>query len=129
MAQIGSPSGLTAFNVVIPTGFVAETTTVVAVDLNNYIDDLLLILNVKRPNASAGTLAVTFLDSPDNTNFTALTSPTFANITTATETTATVSISRKAVQRYLQAKATTSSASSTGTYVTSIVGVGMKQLV
>lgn len=129
MAQIGSPSGATAFQVVQPISIVAETTTYPGVDLKDYIDDVSLILSMKRPNASASTINVTLLHSGDNTTFTALTAPTFAQVTTATETTERITVNTRDIYRYLQAKATTASASSTGTYVTSIVGVGVKQVI
>ncbi len=129
MAQIGSPAGATAFQVVQPISIVAETTTYAGVDIKDYIDDISLILSMKRPNACASTINVTLLHSGDNSTFTALTAPTFAQVTTATETTELISVNTRGLYRYLQVKATTASASSTGTYVSSVVGVGVKQVI
>ncbi len=129
-----TPLGCTATQLVVPTAATAETTTVAGVDLKDFVDELLVIMSIKRPNAVAGTHSVTFKDSPDNSTFTAvsggptaLTTPTFAAVTTATETTATVSINTRAIQRYLQVAYIT--IGTTATYNTSVVAVGLKQVV
>lgn len=127
MPQIGSAQGLTAFQVVQPISIVAETTTYAGVDLKGYVDEIGLILSMKRPNACASTINVTLLHSGDNSTFTAVTAPTFAQVTTATESIEKIEVNTKALFRYLQVKATTASASSTGTYVTSVIGVGAKK--
>ena len=65
MPQIGSPLGSTAVQLLVPTNATAETTTVAGVDLKDFIDDILIVLSSKRPNASAGaTLNVTFNVAP-----------------------------------------------------------------
>ena len=129
MSQATTPLGCTPVQFVTPTAMTAETTTVAGVDLTDFIDDVLIILSSKRPNASAGaTLNVTFKDSPDNSTFTALSAgPTIALAAATTETTATVSISTRAIQRYLQASYI--AAGTTGTFNTSVIAVGLKQVV
>lgn len=129
MAQIASPLGATTVQFVVPTNMTAETTTVAGVDLKDFVDDILIVLSAKRPNASAGaTLNVTFKDSPDNSTFTAVSGgPTIALAAATTETVTTVSISTRAIQRYLQASYIC--AGTTGTFNTSVIGVGVKQVI
>lgn len=129
MSQATTPLGCTPLQFLVPTAVTAETTTVAGVDLKDFVDDILIILSSKRPNASAGaTLNIVFKDSPDNSTFTALsTSPTFAVAAATTETTATVSINTRSCQRYLQASYI--AAGTTGTFNASVVGIGLKQVV
>ncbi len=129
MPQLSSSLGAGFVQLLTPTNTTAETTTVVGVDLQDYIDDLLVVLSVKRPNNSATTTcSVTFKDSADNSTFTALTSPTFATIAASnTQTVTTVSINTRAIRRYLQVAYITEG--TTGTFNCSVVGIGTKQLV
>lgn len=129
MSQATTPLGCTVVQLLTPTNATAETTTVAGVDLKDFIDDILIVLSSKRPNASAGaTLNVTFKDSPDNSTFTALTAgPTIALAAATTETVTTVSLSTRSVQRYLQVSYI--AAGTTGTFDVSVVGIGLKQVV
>jgi hypothetical protein len=129
MSQATTPLGCTVVQLLTPTNTTAETTTVAGVDLKDFIDDLLVVFSYKRPNASAGAaIAVTFKDSPDNSTFTALSTPTFATLAaTDTQGSATVSINTRAIQRYLQVAYITTG--TTGTYNASVVGIGLKQVV
>lgn len=129
MSQAASPQGLTTVQLLTPTNTVAETTTVAGVDLKDFVDDVLVVLSYKRPNASAGaSCAVTFKDSPDNSTFTALTTPTFATLAAAdTQGSATVSINTRAIQRYLQVAYITAGA--TGTFNASVLAIGVKQVI
>ncbi len=129
MPQLSSSLGAGFVQLLTPTNTTAETTTVAGVDMQDFIDDVLIVLSAKRPNASAGcTMAVTFKDSADNSTFTALTLPTFATLAADnTQTVTTVSINTRAIRRYLQVAYIT--AGTTGTFNASVVGIGTKQLV
>jgi hypothetical protein len=129
MPQIASVLGATAVQLLTPTRTTAETTTVAGVDMKDFVDDILVILSYKRPNASAGaTLDVTFKDSADNSTFTALTTPTFAQVLAAsTQGSATVAINARAIKRYLQVSYITTG--TTGTFDASVVAVGVKQVI
>ncbi len=129
MSQAASPQGLTVVQLLTPTNTTAETTTVAGVDLKDFVDDVLVVLSYKRPNASAGAaMAISFKDSTDNSTFAALTTPTFVSLAAAdTQGSATVSINTRAINRYLQVAYTTTG--STGTFNASIVAVGVKQVI
>lgn len=127
MSTAASPLGNSHVVLMTPTNTTAETTTLAGVDLNDFVEDLLVILSYKRPNASAGaTLDVSFKDSADNSTFTALAAPTFAQVLAAsTQGSATLSIARRSVKRYLQIAYITTG--TTGTFNTSVIAVGLKQ--
>jgi hypothetical protein len=129
MSQATTPLGQVPVQLLVPTNTTAETTTVAGVDLKDFVDDILIILSAKRPNASAGaSFSLSFKDSPDNSTFTAVAGgPTIALAAATTETTATVSINTRSIQRYLQASYIT--LGTTGTYNASVVAIGLKQVV
>ena len=129
MPQANTALGTSQVQLLVPTRTTAETTTVVGVDLKDFVDDLLIVLSSKRPNASAATtFTCTFKDSPDNSTFTAVSGgPTLTVAAAATETTTTVSISTRAIARYLQASYI--AVGTTGTFDVSIVGIGLKQVI
>jgi hypothetical protein len=105
----------------------AGTQTGVGVDLTGYVGNLMIVLSAAGANTDGGaTITYSLLDSADNTTFTALTTPTFAAVTAAS-TLATVSLDPKAVRRYVQFKALTTS--TTATFTTSAVMVGLKNRV
>lgn len=105
----------------------AGTQTGAGVDLTGYVGNLMVILSAAGANGDNGaTITYSLLDSADNTTFTALTTPTFAAVTAAS-TLATVALDPKAVRRYVQFKALT--ASTTATFTTSAVMVGLKNRV
>jgi hypothetical protein len=105
----------------------AGTQTGVGVDLTGYVGNLMIVLSAAGANTDGGaTITYSLLDSADNTTFTALTTPTFAAVTAAS-TLATVALDPKAVRRYVQFKALTTS--TTATFTTSAVMVGLKNRV
>ena len=105
----------------------AGTATITGVDLRDYIGQVKLILNSTSPVADGSTtLTINLLDSADNTTYTTLTSPTFAAITAATGA-ASVSLDTRNVSRYIQARHVVTG--TTATFTTSLIGVGLKQVV
>ena len=59
----------TAIALLPPTAITAATTTYAGVDLQAFVGNVLVTLNWVRPNAATGTLALSILDSADNTTF------------------------------------------------------------
>ena len=121
----GALTSTTLLNKHVPVA--AGTQTGAGVDLTGYVGNLMVILSAAGANGDNGaTITYSLLDSADNTTFTALTTPTFAAVTAAS-TLATVALDPKAVRRYVQFKALT--ASTTATFTTSAVMVGLKNRV
>jgi len=105
----------------------AGTATIAGVDLRDYIGQVKLILNSTSPVADGSTtLTINLLDSADNTTYVTLTSPTFSAITGATGAAA-VSLDTRDVRRYIQARHVVTG--TTATFTTSLIGVGLKQVV
>jgi hypothetical protein len=105
----------------------AGTATIAGVDLQDYIGNVKLILTHAGAAADGSTtLTVNLLDSADDTTYTTLTTPTFAAIT-ATSGQVSVALDTKAVRRYIQARHVVTG--TTATFATSLIGVGLKQIV
>ena len=114
---------LTPTNILVAAG----TATVAGVDLQDFIGNLKLTLSYSSTHATGGTtLTVNLLDSADDTTYTTLTTPTFAPQTAATGTVS-VALDTRAVRRYVQARYVVTG--TTATFATSIVGVGLKQVI
>jgi len=105
----------------------AGTATIAGVDLQDYIGGVKLILTHAGAAADGSTtLTVNLLDSADNTTFATLTSPTFAAIT-ADSGQVSVNLDTRSVRRYIQARHVVTG--TTATFCTSLIGVGIKQVV
>lgn len=105
----------------------AGTQTGAGVDLTGYVGNLMVILSSVGENGDGGaTMTYSLLDSADNTTFAALTTPTFAPVT-ANSATVTVALDPRAVRKYVQFKALTSS--TTATFTTAAIIVGIKNRV
>ena len=105
----------------------AGTQTGVGVDLTGYVGNLMIVLSSVGENTDGGaTITYSLLDSADNTTFAALTTPTFAAVTSASSL-LTVALDPKAVRKYVQFKALT--ASTTATFTTAAIMVGLQQRV
>lgn len=105
----------------------AGTATIAGVDLQDYIGNCKLILNWAGAAADGSTtMTINLLDSADNTTFTTLTTPTFA-ATTAASGTVEVALDTRSVRRYVQARHVVTG--TTATFTTSLIGVGLKQVV
>ncbi len=103
------------------------TATFAGVDIQDFIGTCKLIFStVNTSNTDGGvTLTCNLLDSADNTTFTTLTTPTIAAVT-ATSSLQTIALDTRVVRRYVQFKHLTTS---TGTFATSVILVGQKQVV
>lgn len=105
----------------------AGTATIAGVDLKDYIGNCKLILNWAGAAADGSTtMTINLLDSADNTTFTTLTTPTFA-AQTGTSGTVEVALDTRSVRRYVQARHVVTG--TTATFTTSLIGVGLKQVV
>jgi hypothetical protein len=105
----------------------AGTATIAGVDLQDYIGNIKLILNWAGAAADGSTtMTINLLDSADNTTFTTLTTPTFA-ATTASSGTVSVALDTRACRRYVQARHVVTG--TTATFTTSLIGVGLTQLI
>jgi hypothetical protein len=105
----------------------AGTATIAGVDLQDFIGNIKLILNWSGAAADgANTLTINLLDSADNTTFATLTTPTLPAVTAASGTLE-VALDTRSVRRYIQARHV--SANTTATHTTSLIGVGLKQVV
>jgi len=110
-------------NILVASG----TATIAGVDLQDYIDNVMLVLTYSGAAADGSTtLTINLLDSADDTTYTTLTSPTFA-ATTAASGQVSVALDTRAVRRYIQARHVVTG--TTATFCTSLVGVGFKQVV
>lgn len=120
----------TAFTLIPPANLLvaAGTQTYAGVDLQDYIGIIKLTFSHAGAAADgANSLAVSILDSADNTTFAATAGlPTFAAIT-ADSGTVSVGLDTRNCRRYVQGKLLT--ASTTATFRSSMVGVGLKQVV
>jgi hypothetical protein len=108
-------------NILVASG----TATIAGVDLKDFIGNMKLILNYAQPSAGAG-LQISLLDSADNTTFSALSSPTFAN-QTASSGTVEVALDLRNCKRYVQCQHVVTG--TTGTFTASLIGVGIKQVI
>ena len=121
---------LTAFTVIPGVNLLvaAGTQTYAGVDIQDYIGNLKLIFTWAGAAADgANSLAVSILDSADNTTFAATAGlPTFAAIT-ATSGEVSVALDTRNCRRYIQGKLLT--ASTTATFRNAMVGVGLKAVV
>ena len=118
----------TAIALLPPTANVAATTTYAGVDLQSFVGNVLVTLNWVRPNAATGALALSILDSADNTTFAAnAATGVISNVTTATSGCVQCAIDTKAVNRYVQPKLTCSG--TTATWTASLVIAGLKTIV
>ena len=105
----------------------AGTATIAGVDLQDYIGNVKLILTHAGAAADGSTtMTINLLDSADDTTYTTLTSPTFA-ATTAASGQVSVALDTRAVRRYIQARHVVTG--TTATFCTSLIGVGLKQIV
>lgn len=105
----------------------AGTATIAGVDLQDYIGNVKLILTHAGAAADGSTtMTINLLDSADDTTYTTLTSPTFA-ATTAASGQVSVALDTRAVRRYIQARHVVTG--TTATFCTSLIGVGLKQVV
>lgn len=115
--------GLMSKKILVASG----TQTAAGVDLRDFVGNLKVTIHSVGENGDGGaTIVYSFLDSADDTTYTALTTPAPITVTAATVTTS-VSVDTRAVRRFLQAKALT--ASTTATFTVGIVGAGLKQRV
>lgn len=121
---------LTAFTVIPGVNLLvaAGTQSYAGVDIQDYIGNLKLIFTWAGAAADgANSLAVSILDSADNTTFAATAGlPTFAAIT-ATSGEVSVALDTRNCRRYIQGKLLT--ASTTATFRNAMVGVGLKAVV
>jgi hypothetical protein len=121
---------LTAFNVIPGVNLLvaAGTQTYAGVDLQDYIGTCKLIFTWAGAAADgSNSLAISILDSADNTTFAATAGlPTFADVT-ATSGTVSVGLDTRNCRRYIQGKLLT--ASTTATFRSAMVGVGLKAVV
>jgi len=106
----------------------AGTQTYAGVDMQDFIGVCKLSFTWAGAAADgSNSLAVSILDSADNTTFAASAGlPTFAAIT-ATSGTVSVGLDTRACKRYIQGKLLT--ASTTATFRSAMIGVGLKQVV
>lgn len=106
----------------------AGTQTYAGVDVKDYIGEIKLVFTHAGAAADgSNSLQVSILDSADNTTFAASAGlPTFAAIT-ASSGTVSVGLDTKACKRYVQGKLLTSS--TTATFRSACVGVGLKQVI
>jgi hypothetical protein len=121
---------LTAFALVPAVNLLvaAGTQTYAGVDLQDYINNIKLTFTWAGAAADgSNSLAVSILDSADNTTFAATAGlPTFAAIT-ADSGTVSVALDTRNVRRYIQGKLLTSS--TTATFRSALLGVGLKQVI
>jgi hypothetical protein len=121
---------LTAFSLVPAVNLLvaAGTQTYAGVDLQDYINNVKLIFTHAGAAADgSNSLQVSILDSADNTTFAATAGlPTFAAIT-ADSGTVSVALDTRNCRRYIQGKLLTSS--TTATFRSALIGVGLKQVV
>ena len=104
----------------------AGTQTAAGVDLRDYIGEVKVILTWSGAAADgANSMQASILDSADNTTFAANTHATFAAVT-ATSGQVSVGLDTRKFNRYVQGKLVT--ASTTATFTTSMVAVGVKQV-
>lgn len=106
----------------------AGTQTYAGVDIQDYIGEIKLVFTHAGAAADgSNSLQVSILDSADNTTFAASAGlPTFAAIT-ASSGTVSVGLDTRSCKRYVQGKLLTSS--TTATFRSALVGVGLKQVV
>ncbi len=118
-----SVAQLMAKNILVAAG----TQTAAGVDLIDYIETVKVIVTYTGASSDgAMSMQYSLLDSADNTTFAASSYlPTFA-ATTATSNTQTVELDTRNCKRYVQFKALTSS--TTATFITGAVLVGVKQV-
>lgn len=121
---------LTGFALIQPVNLLvaAGTQTYAGVDMISFIGIVKLILTWAGAAADGShSLQPSILDSADNTTFAASAGlPTFA-AQTASSGTVSVALDTRACKRYVQGKLLT--ASTTATFRTSIVGVGLQQVI
>ena len=118
----------TAIAFLPPTAITAATTTYAGVDLQAYIGNVLVTLNWVRPNAATGALALSILDSADNTTFAAnAATGVISNVTTATSGCVQCAIDTRAVKRYVQPQLTCSG--TTATWTAGLVIAGLKSII
>jgi hypothetical protein len=118
----------TAIALLPPTANTAATTTYAGVDLQAVVGNVLVTLNWVRPNAATGTLALSILDSADNTTFAAnATTGVISNVGTATSGIAQCAIDTRAVKRYVQPQLTATG--TTATWTGSLVIAGLKSII
>jgi hypothetical protein len=119
--------GLSTVNLICTQGLVASgTVTFAGVDLQDFIGDVKLILDVNNPT-SGGVQGcqVSLLHSDDNTTYvTWAAAPTFALVTNTTAL-ATATLDTRACKRYVQGKHVITG--TTATFTTALIGVGTKQ--
>lgn len=119
---------LTASQLMVKNVLVAAgTQTAAGVDLQSFIENCKIIVSWTGAAADGSTsMQYSLLDSADNTTFAATAGlPTFAAVT-ATSGTVSVALDTRNVRRYIQFKALTSS--TTATFITGAVIVGMNQV-
>jgi hypothetical protein len=106
----------------------AGTQTYAGIDVQEYIGNIKLIFTHAGAAADgSNSLQVSILDSADNTTFAASAGlPTFAAIT-ASSGTVSVALDTRACKRYVQGKLLTSS--TTATFRSALVGVGLKETI
>jgi hypothetical protein len=121
---------LTAFTLIQPANLLvaAGTQTYAGVDLQDYINNVKLTFTWAGAAADgSNSLAISLLDSADNTTFAATAGlPTFASVT-ADIGTVSIALDTRNVRRYIQGKLLT--ASTTATFRSALIGVGLKQVV
>lgn len=103
------------------------TATVAGVDLKDFVGTMKIILTYAEINGLNPSLAIHFLDSADNTTFAAITAPSIATQTATATQIVSTQLDTRAVNRYVQAKHVQTG--TTTTTVTSVVGIGLKQVV
>ena len=116
-----TPVVLLQKNILVASG----TATIAGVDLKDFVGNLKLILSYVQPSGGGG-MQISLLDSADNTTFSALSSPTFAN-QTASSGTVEVALDTRNCKRYLQCQHVVTG--TTATFTASLIGVGMKQVI
>lgn len=106
----------------------AGTQTYAGVDIQDYINNIKLTFTHAGAAADgSNSLQVSILDSADNTTFAATAGlPTFAAIT-ADSGTVSVALDTRNCRRYIQGKLLTSS--TTATFRSALVGVGLKEVI
>ena len=106
----------------------AGTQTAAGVDLRDFIGELMVIIATEGDNGDGGaTIVVSILGSADNTTFATFAGAPAPTTITAASALNSVSVDTRnpACPRYIQAHALT--ASTTATFVTGVVGLGLKQ--
>lgn len=116
-------SQLMAKNILVAAG----TQTAAGVDVSQFIENCKIIVTYTGAAADGShSMQYSILDSADNTTFAATAGlPTFA-ATTATSATLSVALDTRNCRKYIQLKALTSS--TTATFITGAVVVGMSQV-